>query len=98
MKNGICLLATQGLVAYRKNNIEEGRTKYQLSIDTAKLLRKKGLAAKARLNMIREEVRCVTNYDKNLLNEIDSLSTGDEEETKQLRKDILLEAEKKTKS
>lgn len=97
VKNGICLLATQGLVAYRKNNIEEGRAKYQLSIDTAKLLRKKELAAKARLNMIREEVHCVNNYDKNLLNEIDSLSTGDEEETKQLRKDILLEVEKKTK-
>ena len=40
-------------------------------------------------------MHCVGNYDKNLLNEIDSLNTGDEVETKQLRKDILLEAEKR---
>ena len=96
--NGICLIATQGLIQYRKNNIEEGRALYQLSIDTAKRLRKKELAGKARLNMIREEIHCVDNYDPGLLNELDSLSTGFDKETEQLKKDIRLEAEKKTKN
>ena len=95
--NGICLIATEGLIQYRKGNIEEGRALYQLSIDTAKRLRKKELAGKARLNMIREEIHCVDDYDSNLLNEIDSLSTGFDKETEQLKKDIRLEAEKKSK-
>ena len=95
--NGICLIATEGLIQYRKKNIEEGRALYQLSIDTAKRLRKKELAGKARLNMIREEIHCVENYDPSLLNELDSLSTGFDKETEQLKKDIRLEAEMKGK-
>ena len=55
-----------------------------------------GLAAKARLNMIREEVRNVRDYDTNILNELDSLETNDIRETEQLRKDVLEEVKKKT--
>ena len=95
VENGICLLATQGLVAYRKHDIEEGRTKYLLSIEVAKRIHDKNLAGKARLNMIREEIHCVDDYDNNLLNEIESLNTGNKEETEQLKKDILSEVEKK---
>ena len=95
--NGICLLATKGLIEYRKKNIEEGRAYYQLSIDTAKRLRKKNLADKARLNMIREEVHCCDDYDPNILKELDSLNTGFEDETEQLKKDIHLEVEKRKK-
>ena len=95
--NGICLLATKGLIEYRKNNIDEGRAYYQLSIDTAKRLRKKNLADKARLNMIREEVHCCDDYDPNIINELDSLNTGFDDETEQLKKDIRAEVELKNK-
>lgn len=93
--NGICLLATQGLLEYRKGHIEEGRQWYQLSIDAAKRLRDNGLAGKARLNMIREEVRCGTGNNEALLKEIDTLETGNNAETEQLRADIRAEVAKK---
>lgn len=93
LENGICLLATSGLIEYRKGNIEEGRKLYQLSIDTAKKMRERDLAGKARLNMIREEVHCVSDYDPSILNELDSLSTGNKAETEQLKKDIRKEVE-----
>ena len=95
VENGICLLATNGLIEYRKGNIDEGRQLYQLSIDTAKKMRDRNLAGKARLNMIREEVHCVSDYNTTILNELDSLSTGNIAETEQLKKDILREVEKK---
>ncbi len=92
--NGICLVATCGLVEYRKGNVEEGRKLYNMAISAANK-RDKKLAAKARLNMIREEVRAVDDYDENLLNEMETLSTGNKIETEQLRKDILAEVKKK---
>ncbi len=95
LENGICFLATSGLIEYRKGNIEEGRQLYQLSIDTAKRMRERDLAGKARLNMIREEVHCVSDYDPSILNELDSLSTGNKAETEQLKKDIRQEVERK---
>ena len=95
LENGICLLATSGLIEYRKGNIEEGRKLYQLSIDTAKKMRERDLAGKARLNMIREEVHCVSDYDPSILNELDTLSTGNKAETEQLKKDIRKEVEEK---
>lgn len=95
LENGICLLATSGLIEYRKGNIDEGRQLYQLSIDTAKKMRERDLAGKARLNMIREEVHCVCDYDPSILNELESLSTGNKAETEQLKKDIRKEVERK---
>ena len=95
LENGICLLATSGLIAYRKGNIDEGRQLYQLSIDTAKKMRERDLAGKARLNMIREEVHSVCDYDPSILNELDTLSTGNNAETEQLKKDIRKEVERK---
>ena len=49
----------------------------------------------ARLNMIREEIRAVDDYDEKLLNELDDLNTGSKVETEQLKKDILDEVKKK---
>lgn len=95
VENGICFLATKGLIEYRKGNIEEGRGYYQLSIDAAKRIRNKDLASKARLNMIREEVHNVEGYDESILKEMETLSTGIQLETEQMRKDIRLEVEKK---
>ena len=92
----ICLVATCGLLEYRKGNIDEGRKMYNMAIQAAKKHKENGLAAKARLNMIREEVRNVRDYDTNILNELDSLETNDIRETEQLRKDILEEVKKKT--
>lgn len=95
LENGICLLATSGLIEYRKGNIEKGRQLYLLSIDTAMRMRDLDLAGKARLNMIREEVHCVSEYDPNILNELDSLSTGNRAETEQLKIDIRKEVEQR---
>ena len=92
--NGICLVATCGLVEYRKGNVEEGRNLYNMAISAANK-RDKKLAAKARLNMIREEIRAVDEYDEKLLNEMGTLSTGSKIETEQLKKDILTEVKKK---
>ena len=97
--NSICLLATCGLIEYRKGEIETGRELYNSSIAAAKKSRDKEkgkkLYAKARLNMIREEIRAVDDYDEKLLNELDDLNTGSKVETEQLKKDILDEVKKK---
>jgi len=95
--NSICLVATCGLVEYRKGNVEEGRNLYDMAITAANKQKDKKLAAKARLNMIREEVRAVDNYDEKLLNEMETLNTGSNMETEQLKKDILTEVQKKAK-
>lgn len=93
--NGICLLATCGLIEYRKGHIEDGRELYNKAIEVAKKRKDKKLADRARLNMIREEVHCVEDYDTKLLSEMETLNTGSKLETEQLKKDILLEVEKK---
>lgn len=92
--NSISLVATCGLLYYRRGMIEDGRRLYNDAIMMAKRKQSKELAAKARLNMIREEVHASKDYDKNLLNEIDSLHTGNNAETIRLRMDIREEAEK----
>lgn len=93
--NGICLIATCGLIEYRKGNISEGRKMYNTAIMAANKQKNKNLSAKARLNMIREEVHCVDNYDITLLNEMETLSTGNKSETDQLKQDIRNEVKKK---
>ena len=93
---GICLVATYGLIEYRKGNIEIGRELYNKAIAAANKRKDKNLAAKARLNMIREEVHNIDDYDKSVLNELDSLSTGSKMETEQLKKDIMEEITKKS--
>ncbi|MBR6938054.1 MAG: hypothetical protein IKH63_10870 [Prevotella sp.] len=92
----ICLIATCGLLEYRKGNVDDGRKMYNMAIQTAKKHKENGLAAKARLNMIREEVHNVNDYDANILNELDSLETNSIRETEQLRKDIIEEVKKKS--
>lgn len=93
--NSICLVATCGLIEYRKGNIESGREYYNMAISAANKQKDKKLAAKARLNMIREEIRASDDYDEKLLNEMAVLNTGEKAETEQLKKDILEEVRKK---
>ncbi len=95
ISNGICLIATYGLLQYRKGNIEEGRELYNKAIEAAKKQNYKNLADKARLNMIREEVHCVDEYDPAILTEMESLNTGDLIETEQLKADIRTELQKR---
>lgn len=93
--NAICLIATYGLLQYRKGKIEEGRKLYNTAIGIAKKLKIDELATKARLNMIREEVRGVENFDESLLNEMENLTLSSKTETMRLRKDIMEEVWKK---
>lgn len=93
--NGICLVATCGLLEFRKGNIEEGRELYNMAIEAAKKQKDKKLADKARLNMIREEVRSVDDYNPTILNEMETLNTGSKVETEQLIADIREEVRKK---
>ena len=93
--NGICLLATCGLLAYRRKNVEEGRKLYNMAISAANKRKDKNLAAKARLNMIREEIHNIEDYNESILNEMESLSTENKVETEQLKKDIRDEIKKK---
>ena len=86
---GICLFATTGLIRYRQSRFDEARRMYFYAIDYAKKIGNDQLADKARLNMIREEVRNVKDYDTSILGEIDSLDTGSKAETDQIKKDIL---------
>lgn len=58
----ICMTATQGLIAYREKNLEEGRAKYDMAIKMAQELNDEELVAKAKLNKIREEI-IASNYD-----------------------------------
>lgn len=95
--NSICLVATCGLIEYRKGDIESGREYYNMAIAAANKQKDKNLAAKARLNMIREEIRASDDFDEKLLNEIEGLNTGVKAETEQLKKDILEEVKKKGK-
>ncbi len=93
--NGICLIATCGLIEFRKGNIEVGRNLYNKAISIAKRRGDRKLSAKARLNMIREEVHSADDIDEKLLEEMEVLDTGNRAETEQLKGDILSEVEKK---
>ena len=95
--NGICLIATCGLIEFRKGNVESGRDLYNKAISIAKRRGDKKLLAKARLNMIREEVHSADNIDEKLLKEMEELDTGNRAETEQLKRDILAEVEKNKK-
>lgn len=93
--NYICLAATWGLVAYRKGETNAGREMYNLAIQAAKKLGDDNLMVKAKLNMIREEIRSSVEVDEKLLKEMESLRTEGNAETQQLKKDILVEVDKK---
>lgn len=94
--NGICLVATCGLLEYRKGNIEQGRELYNKAITAANRQKDRNLAAKARLNMIREEIHNMEEFDESLLYEMESLSTGNKAETEQLKRDICDEVKKRS--
>ena len=90
----ICLIATRGLVEYRKGVIENGYYLYMQAITKAKELGcEKSFIEKAMLNFIREEVKANPTFDKGLLSLIDDLEIVDKE-TKQLKADIFTNMKK----
>ncbi len=85
----ICLIATRGLVEYRKGQIENGYKLYLKAITYAKELGcEKSFIEKAMLNFIREEVIANPAYDRGLLSLIDDIEIVDKE-TRQLKIDII---------
>lgn len=85
----ICLIATRGLIEYRKGQIENGYNLYLRAMTDAKELGcEKNFIEKAMLNFIREEVRANPTYDRGLLSLIDDLEIVDKE-TKQLKIDVI---------
>ena len=90
----ICLIATRGLVEYRKGLIENGYHLYIQAITKAKESGcEKSFIEKAMLNFIREEVKANPEFDKGLLSLIDDLEIVDKE-TKQLKADIFTNTKK----
>lgn len=85
----ICLIATRGLVEYRKGHIESGHILYYKAITDAKEFGcERNFIEKAMLNYIREEVRANPTYDRGLLSLIDDIEIVDKE-AKQLKIDII---------
>lgn len=90
----ICLIATRGLVEYRKGFIENGHYLYMQAMTKAKELGcEKSLIEKAMLNFVREEVKANPEFDKGLLSLIDDLKIVDKE-AKQLKADIFTNMKK----
>lgn len=84
-----CMIATNGLIEFRKGNQDAGRQLYQLAIDLASQKRMRYLADKARLNLIREELIVNPKADKSILSPLDKLNTGDNRETEAMKQRIL---------
>ena len=84
----VCLIATQGLIEYRKGNIAEGRRLYQDAIMLAKnSFSDARLLNTAILNFTREEARSDENFDRSILETIEKIP-DDCKETTQLKEDI----------
>lgn len=88
----VCNFATQGLVAFRNNEMSKGAALYEKAMDYA--IGDKNLKAKAKLNYLREQVRSgiIPLGD---IPDINQLGPHNDREFEQLRKDVLLEIEKR---
>ena len=85
----ICLIATRGLVEYRKGQIENGSKLYLTAMTRAKELGcERSFIEKAMLNYLREEIKANPTYDRGLLSLMDGLEYVDKE-TKQLKIDVI---------
>lgn len=88
----LCITATKGLIAFRKKDIEKGRSLYQKAIDAAYLLAKESPTYywKAVLNYIREELLSTSSFNEDLMNELDKIKESSyDTEIKALKNDIV---------
>lgn len=76
-KNGICLIATKGLVLYRKGQKEAGKLLYLEAIQKAKEKNFQYLHSLAIVNFVREEILSGASNKAELLNMIDDLPVKD---------------------
>lgn len=88
----ICTMATKGLIAFRKKEIEKGKNLYQKAIDAAYLFAKESPTYywKAILNYIREELLSTSEFNEELMNELDKIKESPyDTEIKALKNDII---------
>lgn len=84
----VCLTATEGLIEYRKGNIEEGRALYMNAIDMAKDFSDQRLLNTAILNYLREEAHSGKEFDATILEKIVDNIPNDCKETIKLKEDV----------
>ena len=72
----VCMKATQGLIAYRKGNVEEGRRLYIEAINDSKELKedREEYNWKAILNYLREEIRIAAGIPENVITIIEGIN------------------------
>lgn len=71
----VCMKATQGLIAYRKGNVEEGRRLYLEAMKDSKELKdnREEYNWKAILNYLREEIRLAVGIPENVITIIEGI-------------------------
>lgn len=90
--NKTCLIATKGLLEFRKGNIDAGRKFYLEAAEKAKGLNNKYMLSLAVLNYTREEVRVRSDYGKGLIERIDTFVKGLRNKDLHLLKDEIKES------
>lgn len=76
----VCRKATKGLVAFKKNDIIQGRALYQEAITKAKDLGDQELVWNAVLNYLREEILATgEQLTEEVINEVKSIHAGDDQ-------------------
>lgn len=84
----VCITATEGLIEYRKGNIDAGRSLYKIAIDLAQdVFYNPRLLNTAILNFLREEAHSGEKLDTTVLEKVDTIP-NDSKETIQLKADI----------
>ena len=87
----VCMKATQGLIAYRKGKIEDGRRLYLEAINDSKELKdyREEYNWKAILNYFREELRIANDIPDNVMSIIDGINERpDMKEITKMKEDI----------
>ena len=87
----VCMKATQGLIAYRKGKIEDGRRLYLEAINDSKELKdyREEYNWKAILNYFREELRIADDIPDNVMSIIDGINERpDMKEITKMKEDI----------
>ena len=95
--HNICLLATQGLLNYRKGNPEKARELYLESMKLAKETGNDSLVSKALVNMAREEIILGEQDMTDVISKIKDISkkTTDEDLKEDIKSVIELHNKKK---
>jgi tetratricopeptide (TPR) repeat protein len=77
--NKICLIATQGLIAFRQGNLDLGRNLYRSAIEASERISSKRLRKLALLNYAREEVIVGGTQAEELISEVRQLDFDTQE-------------------